>query len=192
MEQIKWKKDPSLHELDSALKELQKRGIYPSAVQAYAMALDSIDMMHEDNEALKECEKPPQTLQETICEIRDAELEDGADGIIDFYSDVYNVSLLFLAATSEDELVRKMQLDILTCVQQNIIPSTVKSFSELHDYVDANCLGGLCDDVMAEIMIQCYGGRDEHEGMPQGMLDTINNAQNAIDEWIKKGGIKNA
>jgi hypothetical protein len=31
------------------------------------------------------------------------------------------------------------------------------------------------------------GGRDEHEGMPQGMIDMINQAQDEIDTWLKAG-----
>lgn len=42
--------------------------------------------------------------------------------------------------------IAKAKLEILVDIEQGYVPSTVKSFSELHDYVDANCYGGLCDD----------------------------------------------
>ena len=40
---------------------------------------------------------------------------------------------------------------------------------------------------MADALIAHFGGRDGHGGMPQGMLDYINAAQEAIDKWLKNG-----
>lgn len=64
------------------------------------------------------------------------------------------------------------------------------SFSALHDYVDANCYGGFCEDEMMEALLDHYGGRGENEGMPDELMDYFNEAQNSIDHWIKEGGIK--
>jgi hypothetical protein len=61
------------------------------------------------------------------------------------------------------------------------VPRTVKSFSELHDYIDANCLGGFCDDDISEALIVAYGGRDVDEGMPDGMLAHINTVQELLN-----------
>ena len=38
-------------------------------------------------------------------------------------------------------------------------------------------------------MIVKFDGRDADGGMPQGMLDYINAAQDAIHKWIVEGGI---
>lgn len=84
-----------------------------------------------------------------------------------------------------EQLVATMKEEVLQMVQSGRIPRTVRSFSTLHDHMDANCLGGLCEDGLADALIAHFGGRDTHEGMPQGMLDFINAAQGAIDDWLK-------
>lgn len=84
-------------------------------------------------------------------------------------------------------VIEDMKREILTDIEDGLVPETVASFSELHDYRDANCYGGFCDDRCADALIEAFGGRDENEGMPQGMLDFINAAQGAIDEWLKGG-----
>ena len=75
-------------------------------------------------------------------------------------------------------------------VSDGTVPRTVGSFAELHDYVDANCLGGLCDDEVYEGLITYFGGPDEHGGIPDGMLDFINMCQANIDLIIKSGYFK--
>lgn len=45
-----------------------------------------------------------------------------------------------------DQLVARVQQEINEDINGGVVPSTVQSFSELHDYVDANTYGGLCDD----------------------------------------------
>ena len=83
-----------------------------------------------------------------------------------------------------EETVNRMKAEIMFDMDHGEVPRTVKSFGELHDYVDANCYGGFCHAI-ADRMIEHFGGRDSDEGMPQGMLDYINAAQDAIDAWLK-------
>jgi len=102
--------------------------------------------------------------------------------------------------------IEQMKAEIFTYIQQAVIPSTVASFSELHDYIDANCLGGFCDDD-SEINARILELQDERDSLTEeeernwpnaGELDElqeeqtafINAAQNAIDAWIKSGGCK--
>lgn len=87
--------------------------------------------------------------------------------------------------------IARIKLEIMEDVRVGRIPSTVASFVQLQDFVDANEYGGFCEDQLADAMILEFGGRDEHEGMPQGMLDFINAAQGKIDEWLAAGGIAN-
>lgn len=70
--------------------------------------------------------------------------------------------------------VERMKREILADVRKGVVPVTCASFSELHGYVDANCYGGFC----------------EEEGFDASKIDSINDAQNAIDLWIKAGGLK--
>lgn len=85
-----------------------------------------------------------------------------------------------------DETIERMKAEIMFDMEHGEVPRTVKSFSELHDYVDANCYGGFCHQ-LADRLIDHFGGRDEHEGMPQGMVDFINSAQDQIDQWLTGG-----
>jgi hypothetical protein len=86
------------------------------------------------------------------------------------------------------EVVGRMKREILEDVKSGQVPATVKTFTELHDYVDANEYGGFCEDKFTDALIVHFGGLDENTGMPQEMLDFINAAQDAIDVWLKEGG----
>ena len=62
--------------------------------------------------------------------------------------------------------------EVLADVATGIVPATCASFSELHDYVDANGYGGAFED-----------------DSPEPDWDGWNTVQSAIDAWIKAGGI---
>lgn len=87
------------------------------------------------------------------------------------------------------KVIERMKREVIEDVKSGQIPITVKTFAELHDYVDANEYGGFCEDHYIEALTEFFGGIDEKTGMPQKMLDFINAAQNAINEWIKVGGL---
>lgn len=81
--------------------------------------------------------------------------------------------------------VQRMKREIVIDVRLKKIPKTVTSFSELHDYVDANEYGGFCDDNgILDSLIQFYGGRDLNEGIPDGAMKFMNDAQSEIDGWL--------
>lgn len=84
------------------------------------------------------------------------------------------------------DLASKMMAEIEEDFATGILPHQVNTFSQLHDHVDANCYGGLCEDDTFNSLIERFGGRDEHEGMPQGMIDLINEAQNIVDLWLRQ------
>lgn len=85
---------------------------------------------------------------------------------------------------TQEQLVQNIKNEILIEMDAGIIPRTVSSFSELHDYIDANCLGGLCKDEVSNALAAKCGGLDRHGGMPQGMLDLINAAQDEVGKWL--------
>lgn len=97
-----------------------------------------------------------------------------------------NVKITPDIAATVAVMKEQIQHDVIS----GVVPADVGSFGNLHDYVDANCYGGFCDDHVADRLIEHFGGRDEHEGMPQGMLDYLNAAQEEIDAWIKAGGLQ--
>jgi hypothetical protein len=89
-----------------------------------------------------------------------------------------------------EESINVMKWEIIEDIKNGRVPADCPSFSALHDYVDANCYGGFCEDEMMEALLDHFGGRDENEGMPDKLMDYLNEAQNSVDRWIKEGGIK--
>lgn len=80
------------------------------------------------------------------------------------------------------ETIIRMKSEILADIAAGRVPSTVASFSELHDYVDANEYGGFCS---AEYVAQF--GLPSDEGYPDSLTDFANAAQDAVHAWIKAG-----
>lgn len=77
---------------------------------------------------------------------------------------------------SADELhrvVERAKAEILADVASGTVPSTCASFSELHDYTDANGYGGAFESPF-----------DNNE------TDFWNAVQDAVDRWIKQGGLQ--
>lgn len=91
---------------------------------------------------------------------------------------------------SLEQTVKRMKREVTNDVKSGRVPIDVKSFAGLHDYVDANEYGRFCEDKFADTLIEHFGGLNENTGMPQKMLDFINAAQDAIDVWIKDGGLR--
>ena len=72
----------------------------------------------------------------------------------------------------------RMKTEILADIAKGIVPSTVASFSELHDYVDANGYGGLFDGPLPSEM-------EEEDG---DIYDACTNrAQDIVNAWLKAG-----
>lgn len=82
------------------------------------------------------------------------------------------------------ETIARMKREIRDDVRLGRVPDNVKSFAELHDYVDANEYGGLfCEDsVVAHLNSQF--GRGPDDDMPAAMVDFINEAQNVVNDWM--------
>jgi len=87
------------------------------------------------------------------------------------------------------ETVARMKAEILEDILQMVQdPAEVpKSFSEMHDLVDANEYGGFCENNLCDAFIAFFGGRDEHEGMPDAYIAFMNDCQGDVDEWLKNG-----
>jgi hypothetical protein len=68
--------------------------------------------------------------------------------------------------------------EILGDIADGLVPVTVASFSELHDYRDANCYGGLCDDEWEYRDVFTF----DDEGYARA-----NFIQDRLDDWIRAG-----
>lgn len=65
----------------------------------------------------------------------------------------------------------------------DVMPETITSFSELHDYVDANTYGTLCDEDSKWHYLWDVRGEDD---MPAS-IDFAIEVQDAVDAWLKAG-----
>jgi hypothetical protein len=70
-----------------------------------------------------------------------------------------------------DKMVAQGKSEILEDIKNGRVPSTVGSFGELHDYVDANWYGGLFDLDIEE----------------SNDFDAINKLQDTLNVWIVNG-----
>jgi hypothetical protein len=73
-----------------------------------------------------------------------------------------------------DRSKREIEADM----QEGVLPSDVPDFSALHDYVDANEYGGLCED------FQCP---EVFTDDPEGDLwwAACNRIQDGVNDWLK-------
>jgi hypothetical protein len=70
------------------------------------------------------------------------------------------------------QCVVDMKVEILADIADGTQPVSVADFSTLHDYVDANCYAGLCDD---DNVRSCWD------------VDTLIRVQEEVDAWLKAG-----
>lgn len=82
--------------------------------------------------------------------------------------------------------IQQMKTEIAADVATGLVPVTVASFGDLHDFRDANCYGGICDD--SGIWDELRAFYASH-GLPDTSIDFFNAAQSAVDDWIKAGGL---
>lgn len=91
-----------------------------------------------------------------------------------------------------DPFIKEMQSEVLDLAWDLVIPFDVKSFAELHDYIDANCLGGFCREDFNLPLIAALGGWDDpdNENPCQNYIDFVTGVQNGVDAWIRAGNLK--
>jgi hypothetical protein len=67
-------------------------------------------------------------------------------------------------------------------------PLSINTFGSLHDYCDANCLGGLCDDDIVDEGNALFARRtDQDTVMSQEWMEVCNDIQTAVHVWIANG-----
>jgi len=66
-----------------------------------------------------------------------------------------------------DAAVAQSKQEILADMASGTVPTEVRTFSALHDYVDANVYGGLCDDGASFT------------------IEQANEIQSRVDEWLR-------
>lgn len=89
-----------------------------------------------------------------------------------------------------EELTEAIKQEVLQLMRAGAIPASARTFSELHDHCDANCLGGLCKNEMFDAIWTSFAPLGTPSGMPDGMVNLINSAQAAVDAWLASGEAK--
>lgn len=71
------------------------------------------------------------------------------------------------------------------------VPFNITSFGDLHDYCDANELGGLCEDDVVTVGNQLFPARDDEDTVrTQGHMDACEVIQDTINNWIASGTMR--
>lgn len=73
-----------------------------------------------------------------------------------------------------ESAIARGKREILSDIASGRVPSTIDRFADLHDYVDANEYGGLCDEDVFPLL-------DDND------FDVANRVQNALDSWLVAG-----
>lgn len=83
-------------------------------------------------------------------------------------------------STAHQNAVALTKKQIVEDVQKKVVPPTVRDFSHLHDFVDANEYGGLTDDEIA-------GSAKFSTG--EEWISFCNGVADEVDAWIKSGAL---
>ena len=84
--------------------------------------------------------------------------------------------------------IERSKMEILEDMSSGIVPTTVSSFSELHDHVDANEYGGLCESGTWWCIADDATDKEleENDGFYIRHFDEGNAVQDAVDAWLKE------
>ncbi len=86
------------------------------------------------------------------------------------------------------EFAERMKTDIVALVKAGTVPLNVHNFSQLHDYVDANCLGG--SEALLEELDAAQPDTDEgHTVAMNAHVDLFNQASEIVEQWIVDRGV---
>jgi hypothetical protein len=78
------------------------------------------------------------------------------------------------------ELTEAMKTEVRDLIADGNVPETVQDFSDLHDYVDANMLGG-------SKLPEYPDDDDEAEEWSNTAVELLNEAQTEISRWLTSG-----
>jgi hypothetical protein len=83
--------------------------------------------------------------------------------------------------------------EIIGMVGNGVISAYVESFGDLHDFVDANEIGGFCDEDLQPIFDQIFVHTEQDiiNGTiaSETEMDATNRVQDIVSAWITSGGL---
>ena len=100
------------------------------------------------------------------------------------------VDMLHYMITS-NEIAERMKCEILEDVSAGTVPANVAGYTDLHEYVDANCYGGT-EALFDAAHAAAPDTEEAHTSAWNSFCDLVNPAIEAVDAWIESGGIASA
>jgi hypothetical protein len=95
-----------------------------------------------------------------------------------------------------DAAVSRAQSEIMADIASGTVSAAVKNFAALHDYVDANCYAGCCDESLSKDLqgldlwnsvFPANAGDDDKVLGSQATLDALSEMQSRLDQWLASG-----
>jgi hypothetical protein len=109
-----------------------------------------------------------------------------ADDTVDVFPEsILGSSPLAAFGARYQQVVQQTKDEILADVRKAVVSPAVQDFSDLHNFVDANTYGGVCDDGFRE----SFGPGDEGN---DAWITFCNAVSNEVDAWIKTDGVEEA
>lgn len=87
-----------------------------------------------------------------------------------------------------EEFAEKMKVEILADIRAGVVPPSVKSYSDLHDYVDANCYGG-SEALLDELHAAAPDNDEGHTQALNELCDLMNAAMEIVSKWLETGAV---
>jgi hypothetical protein len=112
---------------------------------------------------------------------------------VEVWADDSVVSMLFdkTGAPILEAFIDRAKAEVMHDIDNGIVPKTVRSFSALHDHVDANEYGGFCEADMAARLDKHFRipseGDSEQTVVTEGLTRFMNAVQNAVGMWLASG-----
>lgn len=92
---------------------------------------------------------------------------------------------------TKEQYIEEVKEQVNQLIGKDIVPKTVSSFSELHDYVDANveCYSTIFEDYKCFTkkgnFVKC--SEKEHERRMAEATTMANAVADTVDEWLRDG-----
>lgn len=82
------------------------------------------------------------------------------------------------------EAIERSKTEIVEDMHAGLVPATVASFAELHEYRDANEYGGLTEE-----LLNAPAEWDDAEEILAYDIEFGNAVQDAVDAWLRLGSL---
>lgn len=145
------------------------------------------DRMAVVNTALEALALPRLNDEQVDCLMSADQTAEAFDMLMDMVS---RLGISLPAVTPEsfvENAIARAKAEILQDELFGSINGPVLRFSDLHNWVDANCYGGMCEEMFAEVGNHLFPrtkSEDDEVMFSQALIGACNRIQDALDAWI--------